>query len=523
MIHIEHLPADVLGLSPLERDALSGRLAALGIARNAGDIPAHEKRDLPAERAHLAKWLEARATLHAPHIAVLESIRKLGETGTSCVVCEAEPAILLGPWSQLLRALQTIALARALSTDAAPVVPVLWNHGDVHDAEPLRRASILNRFYELQRVGLEELGGGRTPVDQLMLDPERHGIGALRAVLRQLYGDYEHVDDAIDMLCPRAGESLTSAFTRAIYELLGAEGLIVVEPSMLRSELSHAASDVIGADWVGALRRAGNSDSALLDEAALVHITAGGAQPLFLGGEGYRYEDEPGSRTAAELAAEVVQEPSAWSVGAPLRPLTRDLVLPVRAAVGDSRALALHAELAPVRAELGLPGVAFVPASCATLVDGDTRASLAHFELELGEVLRSRGGWEPAPAVTSDPEALARLAAIEAETRAKLAVERRRLAQVDPTLAPAARIASKGVREVFQRLTQKVEHSHKNRSGKVSRHARRLNAGICPDGRAQQEVLTPFTWLARHGRGWIGELLEELDPFGTEHMGVHLP
>jgi len=523
MIRVEYLPADVLGLSALERDALSGRSATLGVARRAEEVPPRESRDLPAERAHLAKWLEARATIHAPHVAVLESIRSLQHLGASCVVCEAFPQILLGPWSQLLRALQTIALARRLSTASAPVVPVLWNHGDVHDAEALRRARLPNRFFELQTLELDGPAAGRAPIDQVTLETERHGLGALREVLRQLYGDYEHIDAALDVSCPREGESLTSAFTRGMYELLGAEGLVVVEPSPLRTELSHAAADVIGADWVGALRQASGDDSPLLAEAPLVHVTAGGCQPLYIGGEGYRYDGEPGSRTAAELAAEVVQEPGAWRVGAPLRPLTRDLVLPVRAVVGDADALAHHAALAPVRAALELPKVAFVPATCATLVDGEARDSLARFEVDLAEVLRCGGGWEPPAVEVPGSDALERLAAIEDETRARLAAERRGLVEIDPTLLPALKIAKGDIRDNFRRLAQKVEHAQKNRAGKALRHTRRLNARLCPDERPQAEVLPPFTWLARQGPEWIGQLLGELDPFGGEHLGVHLP
>ncbi len=523
MFRVEYLPADVLGLSALERDALSGRAATLGVARRTAEIPAHENRDLPAERAHLAKWLEAQATLHAPHVAVLESIRRLEQPSASCVVCDAFPHILLGPWSQLLRALQTIKLARALSTEKAPVVPVLWNHGDVHESEALRRARLPNRFFELQTVELDGPASGREPVDQITLETRRHGLGALRAVLSQLYGDYEHIDKALDISCPREGETLASAFTRGMYELLGPQGLVVVEPSPLRTELSHATADVIGASWDGALRRASGDGSPLLAEAPLVHVTAGGCQPLHLGGEGYRYDGEPGSRTAAELAAEIVQEPGAWRVGAPLRPLARDLVLPVRAVVGDADALARHAALAPVRDALELPHVAFVPATAATLVDGETRASLERLDVGLAQVLRGGGGWQPPPVETPGSGALERLAAIEAETRARLAAERGGLVEIDPTLLPALKIAGRGVREAFERLTLKVEHARKNRAGKSQRHSRGLNARLCPDGRPQADVLPPFTWLARQGPEWIDELLGDLDPFGGEHLAVHLP
>lgn len=526
MIRLEHLAADVLGLSAAGRAALSGRLRERGVARTAGEVGRPEDRFLPAERAHLARWLEARITRTSPPVAVLESLRALAEPGASCVVTEVDPGVLGGPLGALLRAAQSVRLARELSREGPPVLPVLWCRGDTADAEELRRATVLNRFHETQTVCLEELGGGPRPLDSLPLEAGRHGLGALRAVLRQLHGDHPHIEETLDLLVPRDGETLPAALARAAHGLLGPAGLVVIEPEMLREELSGALARLVVAPWEEALEGdplAAELDVAADDEPLVAHLEGGRLRPLVGGGEGYRYPDEPGSRTPAELAAAIVQEPACWQAGPILAPLARDLVLPVAAIVTSRQELERQLRLQPVRRDLGLHEPALVPGLEATLVDAEVRASLERLGADLPEVLRALGGWRPAgQEAPAGPGALERLADIEAGVRAALMAERRAVAAIDPTLAPVVRTAIRNVEEAFRRLTQRVEHVQQNRSGKRERHVRRLNATLSPEGRPQAEVLTAFAWLSRHGRGWLEALTGELDPFAAEHLVVHL-
>src|SRR5207344_2072434 len=95
----------------------------------------------------------------------------------------------------------------------------------------------------------------------------------------------------------------------------------------------------------------------------------------------YRYDGEAGARTAVELAAEIVQEPLAWSAGALLRPVVQDLVLPTAAYVGGWGELDYHAQLGPLRALAGAPATPFVPRLSATLVDAAARESLGKLGL----------------------------------------------------------------------------------------------------------------------------------------------
>ncbi len=98
-----------------------------------------------------------------------------------------------------------------------------------------------------------------------------------------------------------------------------------------------------------------------------------------------------GSRTAAELAAEIVQEPAAWSAGALLRPVVQDMALPVCSYVGGWGELAYHAQLGRLREATGVTEVAFIPRLSVTLSDPDIRASLEVLGCSAADILAACG------------------------------------------------------------------------------------------------------------------------------------
>jgi uncharacterized protein YllA (UPF0747 family) len=313
-------------------------------------------------------------------------------------------------------------------------------------------------------------------------------------------------------------------------ELLGVHGLVVLEPDSIRAPMSRELARIVGADPLPHLLRgaaavkAADLPVAIEPEGAalLFALDERGRHALRAGGDGFQYDGESGSRTCAELAAEIVQDPLAWSPGALLRPLVQDLVLPVAAYVGGFGELAYHAELAPLRAHVHAPHTPFVPRISMTLVDPETRVALAKLEASVADVLRARGAFEsdnasvPAPAVVDKMRRIARDAAGE------LAALKSELHEVDPGLAVQLKRACDQVQDVVDKLAEKAERVQQNKSGKGKRHERRVNNTLFPRNEPQERVLGPMPYVARFGEEWIGALQGEIDPLGAEHVVVHL-
>jgi bacillithiol biosynthesis cysteine-adding enzyme BshC len=535
MLTLAYLAADVFPLSPLARAALAGRpeppsLPGTRVPRAVADVPPPPDRLGASERHELARRIEHRLGAYGPHVAVLDSARALAEPGAACVVAGQQPGFLGGPLFDLYKALTAIRVARDLANAwERPVVPVFWNHADDHDVAEVHSLHVVNPNLDLRKVSLAGMSSGKRPFSELVLRDAEHRLGAVGELLRQVLPPTPHRDVALERFLPRDGETLAGAFTRAMLDLLGEHGLLVLEPDWIRPALSRALAHVVGLDprnalaaGARAIAQAGHDVAIDPATAALVfHHVDGKRNALRAGGDGFRYDDEPGSRTPAELAAEIVETPDAWSAGALLRPLVQDAALPVAAYVGGWGELAYHAELPPLRAQAGLPATPFVPRLSATLVDAETRRSLQRLELEVADVLAGRADADEDAAGAGAPVA-ADLRAIAARAADELRARHGALAELDPGLGVQAKRTAKQLVDLVDKLAEKADRVHRNQHGKGRRHQRRVASLLLPRGEPQERVLGTVELVARHGTDWIGELLGAMDTFPAEHLVVDL-
>jgi bacillithiol biosynthesis cysteine-adding enzyme BshC len=533
MIRIQHLPEEALERSLLARAALSGRMGdgAVAVPRSLGEIGRPADRLEPRERSALAKRLEERLAPLSPHVATLDAARALAEPGACAVVTGQQPGLLASPLLSLYKALQALRLARLLRERwSVPVVAVFWNHADDHDVAEVHHAHLVNRNLDLQKISLAGLSSGRQPFSKIVLDEETHHLAAIRALLAQILEGAPFAARALELFAPRAGDSLARGFTRSLTALLGRAGLVVVEPDWIRAEISAHLARIAAADPVALLERGAERVRALGLQPAIEPAGAAllyshlpeGRLALRAGGEGFRFDGEGGSRTGAELAAEIVQDPLSWSPGALLRPIVQDLCLPVAAYVGGWGELAYHAELPDLRACVGAPATPFVPRVSCTLVDPECRTSLAKLEVDVGRVLHAKGAFTPDLSGSEAPPVIAKMRALAEDAARGIEGLRGELSELDPALVSQLKRASDQVRSAGQWLADKAERVHQNKSGKGRRHLRRLNNWLCPREQPQERVLGPLPFVARFGEEWPLELLGELDPFGTEHLIVHL-
>lgn len=533
MLRLEHLAADVLELPPLARAALSGRLDRSGLVlpRRTEDVPAPEPRHEPEERAELARVLEEGLAPLAPHVAVLDGVRALRQPRACVVVTGQQPGLCASPLYSLYKAIHAIRLARRLSSAwERPVVPLFWNHADDHDVAEVHHLHVLNKNLDLQKVGLAGMSSGRQMLSRIVLDEERQRLGAIRGLLADLVRDTPHGDEALLLLVPRHGESIARAFTRAMTALLGPLGLVVLEPDWIRAAMSRELARLVTLDPAReiergtAILRARGFDAPIdpAHAALLFALDERGRRALRPGGDGWKYDDEEGSRSAAELAAEIVQAPLAWSPGALLRPIVQDLCLPVAAYVGGWGELAYHAQLPELRAAAGAPATPFVPRVSITLVEPEVRLALAKSDATVAGVLRARGSYASAGASVPPPEVVARVRAIAARAAKDVGELKEELGALDPSLPVLARRTADQVASSLETLAEKTERVHQNKSGKGKRHERRSNNALFPRGEPQERVLGPLVPIARFGTRWIEELASEMDPFPSEHLVVHL-
>jgi bacillithiol biosynthesis cysteine-adding enzyme BshC len=527
-VRLEHLPADVFGLPDIARAALAhARVNGLPVPRRAADIARPRDRLDVGERELLARAIRAGLEPLEPPQRVRTSLNVLARAGSFAVVTGQQPGFLCAPLYSLYKALQACRLAHELSSAwGVPVVPIFWNHADDHDVAEVHHTWVQNRNLDLAKVGLAGFSSGRQPLSRLVLDEEAQRLGSLRALLKQSFGMFEHFGAALEVLFPRSGETLAGAFTRAFTTLLGAHGLVVVEPDWIRDPLSRALADVIERDPrapLAAARALEHPPGIEPETAALLfRVDEDGRRPLRIGGDGFRYDGEAGSRTPAELAAEIVDDPPGWSAGALLRPLVQDSVFPACAYVGGWGELGYHAQLGPLRDAAELPRTPFVPRISCTVLDDEARLSLRKCGAGVAEVLAGRGEFTAREDDVPEPAVIAGLRAdADAAARALLA-HKPALVELEHTLGAALKRAVDSVRGATRKVLDKAERVHANKTGKGRRHERRLNGALMPRGLPQERVLGPLQFSARYGWDWIEALYSEFPALSAEHLVVHL-
>ena len=554
---LQHLPADVFGLSDVAR-------AALAAGKGFGPLPVPTKVADIAKPAELLGVDERRvlvdsidrgldaAGVRLP-VAARDGLEALRQEGVACVITGQQPGFLCSPLYSLYKALQACRAARELSEQwGAPVVPIFWNHADDHDIAEVHHTWQINLNLDLQKITLPGLSSGRTPVGEIAIDGEAQSLDALRAQLRGVVGKHDDdpdVAEALDLFFPRDGESLSRALTRAFTELCGPYGLVVCEPDWIRPLLSSELGRIVSsgahdATLVDALRAGeaglaalglqaaipvGDADADDAPAAALVyrHDRATEGAPsvrvaLRAGGEGFRLDGEQGSRTPAELGSLIVDAPRDWSAGAIVRPLVQDAVFPTCAYIGGFGELGYHAQLGPARDALGQARTPFLPRVSLTLVDEETRLSLQRIEADLETVMRANGSFRPVESEAEEPAVVQALRGVGEDTRAALLEHRSELARLEPALAITLKKTAQHVQQSIGKVIDKALRVHKNSAGKGARHIRRANSMLVPRDTPQERVLGPFAFIARFGRDFVDALWSEMPSASTEHLVLHL-
>lgn len=504
-VALEHLPADLFGLSDAGREFLSG------VPQLELDPPA-ERFDAD-ERAELAACLEERLAPREPPVAVLDAVRALRDPGVSVVVAEAPPALLGGRLAGLYAGLTAVRLARELTARGGTrTVALLWNLADEHEHAGVHPAHLINPNLDLRKIGLSGMGTGQRPHGTVLLEAEAHRLGPVGELVRQLLPVSEEREGALALCLPRSGETLADALTRALLGLVGPLGLIVAEPAWLRADLSRALARLVGEPPAkpGA-------------EPAAYRLEEGRRVAVRPGGDGWRYDGEPGSRTPAELAAAIVGEPHNFHAGPALRPHVLDAVLPVRARVVGRAGPGASAGADGLAARVLQPSAPRVPRLSATLIDPQTRAALAALGLDVRAVVACGGALAETPEPAPTPPAIAQeLRDVAARASDGLLALRGALAEVDRGLAGQLKKLARDLRAPVDSLAARAERVGANRRGGERRHLRRATTYLLPGGEPQEEMLPPLPFVARHGPGWIAALAEEMDARPVEHVAVHI-
>ena len=467
------------------------------------------------DRAALSELLHDFAQRHGALPPVFESIQRLRQPHTVCVLTGQQAGLGGGPLLTLYKAVTAIKLARDLETAAGlAVVPVFWNASDDSDLEEVNRLRAV--FDGSLRKFRFRMSAGRRPVREIALPP---ADDAQWAEAEALFKDASFSVEAVRLLRDGAGRDFGTAFTRLVLGLLGERGLVVIEPRALtahpqwrrlmafeingreqnRQQLQRLSERLDGMGLPAGVAITNHLNLFLTRDGERRHVTSEGRRLVL--------EGASGTASKTSLLARLKAEPGAFTPNVLLRPLVQNAIFPTVAYVGGQAEIAYHALLKGLHRSAQVFMPLLFPRMSMTLV----QASDAR---RFDELVAFRKGvkWRQKEAAIVSEGTQAGLKAAFSSMRADLKGLARPL---EPELGRLEQRTARAMHDVMNRVRHdplKGLPGGKDFEVMMNRYF--------PEDKPQERVITLVSALAAHGPGLMEKVFSHPDVFDFNHLVV---
>lgn len=458
---------------------------------------AASKIDYPDDRrAALVKALRTRNGDSA-------SLELLAKPGTVAVVTGQQVGLFSGPAYTIYKALSAARLARQLTEQGQPAVPIFWLATEDHDLAEINHGFAFGA--DQQPVKLTDSGSGvpQQPVGTIRLGDAP--VEQLRETLRA----FPYGDEVADMVASSYSESATfgSAFEKLLRQLLGAWDLLYLDP------LDLPIRSIAAPFLKKALQRAPDLQARLLarnkeleadDYHAQVHVDAKTSLFFVLEGE-RRLTSTDRSFKDTDLAA----HPERLSPNALLRPVVQDFILPTVAYIGGPAEVAYFAQSQVLYQELLGRMPVVLARSGFTLLDSRARKLMTRYNLNLPcffhgeECLREKIAARLVPAELTDG-----FKAMERDTKQALEHLAQSLTSFDSTLAAAMTKSQAKILYQLSKIQRKTAREAMRRDQRATEESRYLTGLVFPEKHLQERYYSILPFLAKHGLGLLDTLYD---------------
>jgi bacillithiol synthase len=484
----------------------------------------HDPHD-PASFAAAARAIEYPDSRRAALVAALAAqngpsaaLRKLAEPGTIAVVTGQQVGLFCGPAYTVYKALTAVRLARDLSKQGIPAVPIFWLASEDHDFPEVSHTWTFDSSHQPVRFDIQPPGDARPrPVGALPI--EHPPVEELRRSLAGFTHGAAMAAMAEASYSP--GASMTEGFRALLRRMLPEMDLLTLDP------LDPAIRAIARPFLADALAAAPELKARLLERgnelAAAGYHTQVLVEPktslFFLLENGERV---PLRRKDAEFSS-LSDRAAEISPNALLRPVMQDYLLPTAAFIGGPGELAYLAQSQVIYDRLlGRMPVVLARASF-TLLETRTAKLLTRYRLALPETLvpedalRERVAAALVPATIEDA-----FVDTAGELDRRLSRLNDELERFDPTLAAALSKSRAKIAYQLEKARRKTAREILRRDGRATSDAQYLSGLLFPHRHLQERFYSILPFLAQHGPGLMEQLLENITLACPDHRVLTL-
>ena len=492
-------------------------------------------KSFPFERQRVSEILERQNRAFGCAEPTLANIQRLRDPGTFAVVTGQQVGLFSGPAFTLYKALTTVKLARHLSEQGLPAVPMFWLATEDHDLEEVCHGAVFDDEYRL--VSFRDCGNRpapRSPVGNVEHDaeislaieqvekalPDGEARSTLMRDLRECYapsrGWGESFGRFITRLFGRWGVVLIDPLDESVHEL----GRPVYQQSLEQAEALRAG---ILQNTRNLLRRGYHAQVHVTDDSALLFLNwQGDRLPLHQRDDAF-FVPEGQMLPLAQLQALLEKEPLSFSPNVLFRPVVQDFLLPTISYVAGPAELAYLAQSQPVYAKLGRPQPIIFPRAAFTLLDARTERWMEKYKLRLEDVWQGEEPLSRKVAASAGAEGWSeRFDQSERELDQIISRLHEDVEKVDPTLVDTLQHAKEKMKYQLERLRGKMARAALGRSELLTRHVQALTSFLLPHKDLQERRVNGVSFLGRAGYSMLDRLLDHIQVRCSDHQVVKL-
>lgn len=491
----------------------------------------------PLKRRELVEVLIRQNQAFGCPEATLANVRRLADPGVFAVVTGQQVGLLSGPAFTLFKALTAVRLARSLSEQGLPSVPVFWLATEDHDLEEVAQTATLDEDYAL--LPLKDTGesaAARASVGRVKLTGEITGaLDRLEASLPAGGPRDRLLQDLRETYRP--GVAWGDAFGRFIAKLFGRWGVVLIDPldeavhqlgagiykraigqaRGLRKLLQDRSADLVRSGY--------NAQVHIADDSTLLFAERGGSRLAIHLPDAQRDVDfrigDAENVAKVDLELQAQDHPLDFTPNALLRPVVQDALLPTLAYVAGPSEIAYLAQANSLYAEFGRPQPLIFPRAGFTLVDRRVARLLEKYRVSAEDVWRGEEHLRRKIAASGSVQGWSeRFEQTEQEIARRLERLRQDIAAIDPTLVDSLKNAQEKILYQLDRLKGKASRATLERSELLARHEQTLIRLLTPASDLQERQVSGAYFLGRAGYEWLDRLLAQIQTQSSDHQAL---
>jgi bacillithiol synthase len=448
-------------------------------------------------------------------------LEKLAQPGTVAVVTGQQVGLFSGPAYTVYKAVTAAKLAKELSAEGIPAVPVFWLATEDHDLAEVDHVWVFDDQARPRKIALSATSENGGPVGAVEFADD------LRSSITEGLGRLPFAAEVIAALgkAYKPGTTLGAAFRTLLKDILKDLDLLFLdplEPAIRRIGVPLLQCAVEALPSILPALRERNKELQSAGYHAQVNIETDTSLLFLINGKRTPVRWKDGSFVSRErtfTAAELGAQGTALSPNALLRPVMQDYLLPTVAYVGGPAEIAYMAQAQVLYDRLLGRMPVIVPRNSFTLLDTRAEKVLQKHDLKVTDLLdhhqlvKSRIAARLVPAGLADE-----FAEVRASLVSSIQGLQGTLANFDPTLQSAAKKSAAKMLHQIDKLARKTADETLRRDARAAKDADYVMNLIYPERHLQERFFSIVPFLAKAGMDLPKKLLDGAQLACPDHI-----